>query len=53
MINLIPSIQKSLTPIFDYFLAALKKKDGQILNIRLTVKNNDAKLEYGAMPVEV
>ncbi len=50
--SLLPSIQQSLGPIFDYFLAELEKQDGQILDIRLTVKGGDAKLEYGVSPVE-
>jgi hypothetical protein len=53
MINqLIPAIEKSLGPVFEYFLAALEKQDGQILDIRLTVKENDVKLEYGIAPID-
>ncbi len=51
-ISLLPSIQQSLGPIFDYFLAELKKKDGQTLDIRLTVKGGSAKLEYGVSHIE-
>jgi hypothetical protein len=50
--HLIPSIQKSLGPIFEYFLAELEKQDGKRLDIRLTVKENDVKLEYGVSPVD-
>jgi len=49
--QLIPPISQSLGPIFDYFLAELKKKDGQMLDIRLTVEKNDVKLEYGVSPI--
>jgi len=48
---LLPSIQQSLGPIFDYFWAELEKQDGQTLDIRLTVKGGSAKLEYGVSPV--
>jgi hypothetical protein len=50
--SLLPTIEQSLGPIFDYFLAELKKKDGQMLDIRLTVEGNDVKLQYGVSPVE-
>jgi hypothetical protein len=50
-ISLLPSIQQSLGPIFDYFWAELEKQDGQTLDIRLTVKGGSAKLEYGVSPV--
>jgi hypothetical protein len=49
--SLLPSIQQSLGPIFDYFLAELEKQDGQTLDIRLTVEKNEVKLEYGVSPV--
>jgi hypothetical protein len=49
---LLPSIQQSLGPIFDHFLSELKKKDGQTLDIRLTVEKNEVKLEYGISPIK-
>ncbi len=51
-VSLLRSVEQSLGPIFDYFLAELEKQDGQTLDIRLTVEKNEVKLEYGVSPIE-
>jgi len=50
--DLIAALQKSMVCVFDYFIAELEKKDGQVLDIRLTANGEDVKLEYGVSPIE-
>ena len=50
--QLLSALRESMGPIFSHFEEELMKSDGKILDIRISAKGFNVKIEYGIGEVE-
>lgn len=50
--NLVSALQTAMVAPFGLLKKRLTKQDGQVLDVRITVKGNNLNLEYGIHPIK-